>query len=203
MIHVPLARLSKRQIKTKIKPWLTKDLLDLMKVRDKLYRDLKKCKNSINKDLLFSQFKSCRNRILCLLRTSKKLYYTKFFQENSKNVQKIWKGVREIFTSKTSKADPDITLKIGENISSDPLTVTQTFNDLFSSIADKIRSKVSPIRHNFSNWLKNPIPKSFFLTPATSLEISKIISSMKKNKASGPSSIPVSYTHLRAHETDS
>ena len=41
LIHVPLARLSKRQIKTKIKPWLTKDLLDLMKVRDKLYRDFK------------------------------------------------------------------------------------------------------------------------------------------------------------------
>ena len=60
------------------------------------------------------------DRILCLLRNSKKLYSTKFFKENSKNVRKIWKGVREIITS---KADPDITLKIGENISSDPLTV--------------------------------------------------------------------------------
>ena len=88
--HVPLARPSKRQFKTKTKPWLTKDLLDLMKVRDKLYGDFKK--NPINKHLLFSQFKSCRNRIVI-----------KFFNEDSNNVQKIWKGVREIITSKSSK----------------------------------------------------------------------------------------------------
>ena len=57
------------------------------------------------------------------------------------------KAIREIITLKTSKADPDITLKIGENISSDPLTVAQTFNVYFSAVADKIRSKVSPTRH--------------------------------------------------------
>ena len=67
---------------------LMKDLLDLMKVRDKLYGDFKKCKNSMNKDLLFSQFKSFINCIVCLLRTSKKLYYTNFFKENVQQCQK-------------------------------------------------------------------------------------------------------------------
>lgn len=189
--HVPLTKQTKRQLRLKDKPWISKGILRSMEVRDNYLREFQNSSNPGIKLFLQFRYKFYRNRIVSLLRISKKLHYSNYFLQNSNNLKKIWKGVNEIISSNPSKSNPNITLEIGNSLSSDPGTVAQTFNDFFSSIADKLREKVPFSRHHFSEWLKLPNPQSFFISPVLPREIFLLISSFDKNKSTGPNSIPI------------
>ena len=188
--HVPLKKLTKRQIKLRNKPWVTSGLLTSMKIRDSILCDLNNTSDSDLKAFLHSRYKFYRNRIVSLLRLSKKIHFNVYFKENSKNLRKIWQGVREIISLKT-KSNSDISLQISNSISSDPKLISETFNNFFSEVASNIRSKIPPSRHHFSEWLKSPNINSIFISPTSSSEILKILNSFKTSKATGPNSIPV------------
>ena len=58
------------------------------------------------------------------------------------NLPKIWLGVQEIISSKSTNSPSNISLKLDNSITSDPSTVSEVFNDLFSTIAEKVRLKI-------------------------------------------------------------
>ena len=92
----PLKKLSKKEIGLKQSPWITFGLITSMKDRDYLYRMYIKEKKREEKARYHSLFKSKRNRIISLLRTSKKQYYAQFFEENQTNIKKTWEGIRNL-----------------------------------------------------------------------------------------------------------
>ena len=59
-----------------------------------------KCKDPIRKETLNRKFKEIKNEITNLTRQSKKNYYNQYFTENSKNLQKMWRGIKEIINIK-------------------------------------------------------------------------------------------------------
>jgi len=68
---------------------------------------------------------------------SKLNHYQKYFSENMKNTRRIWKGINNLIGNR--KANPkEISIKINEELTSDPYTVSQHFNDYFVSIANRI-----------------------------------------------------------------
>ena len=67
--HVPLRR--KRVKHPKLSPWLTKDIIQAMALRDKLKRDK-----------LFDLYKKQRNKLSTLVRTAKKSYFNKLITDN-------------------------------------------------------------------------------------------------------------------------
>ena len=189
-IHAPIKKLSKRQLKLATKPWITKGILTSMKIRDNLFREYLESSSPNIKIFLHSRYKQYRNRIVSLLRTSKKLYYRQYFNNNLNNLSNIWKGIREIISLKPSSSNTIISLQINDSICSNPLTVAETFNDYFTSVADKVREEIPFTSHHFSEWLPQSKPSSFFIQPVSPNEVSKIILGLKKGKSSGPNSIP-------------
>ena len=198
--HVPLVKLTKKQAKLRSKPWITKGLLTSMKIRDSVLCDMNDTGDPKLKQFLFSRYKFYRNRIVTLLRLSKKLHYRNYFVANSNNVRKVWTGIREIISVKNSKASNDISLLVNNTVTSDPVTVSESFNEFFSSVATKVRSKIPASRHNFSTWLQNPHQHSIFLSPSDPDEIQTILNSFSKNKASGPNSIPLNILNIVSQE---
>lgn len=188
--HVPLVKITRRESKLFLKPWITKGLLSSMKVRDNLFREYLSATCVDIRSFLCLRYKFYRNRIVYLLRLSKKLHYSRYFQSNSVNLRKIWIGVREIISSKSPNSTSVISLNLNNTITSDPSTVSNAFNDFYSTVADDIRSKIPFTRHHFSKWLKNRNPNSFFTSPTSPLEVSEILSSLNIRKASGPNSLP-------------
>ena len=59
------------------------------------------CKNPLIKEQLNTEFKAIQNEITTLTRQSKKDYYNRYFTANTKNLQKFWKGIKEIINIKT------------------------------------------------------------------------------------------------------
>ena len=189
--HLPTVKLTKKQCKTLLKPWITPGIIKYISKRDFLYRKFIQAKNPETKSQYHIQFKSYRNLIATLCRQSKFNYFTDYFNQHSTNIRKVWLGVKNLISLKSSKPQNPITISVGNSVSSDPLTVSNKFNDFFSSVADTVRSSIPNTNHHFSNFLKHRNPNSLFLSPTTPEEVAKIIGSFSESKSSGPHSIPV------------
>ena len=182
--------MTKKQLKSNQKPWITADIKKLIFTRDKLLNQFIKCKDNTLKLNLHTQYKTLRNNIVNLIRTSKQNYFTQYFQQNSNNSKKIWQGINEYLNRKRNKASNNITLNINGNNITEPSNVANIFNNFFTSIADNIRAKIPQAFNNYHQYLKNPLQNSFFFKPVSIEEMIKTINSLSSNKASGPCSIP-------------
>ena len=102
--HAPLKKLSLKEIKLKNKPWLSDNILKLIKIRNKVFARKKRQPNNESCKRLYNLL---RNRVNRELKKSKKQYYAEYFATNVNNIKKtdgIWKIVNIKQTSaKTSQ----------------------------------------------------------------------------------------------------
>ena len=92
-----------------------------------------------------------------------------------RNSEKIWKGINNIATTKPKSDPADISLNVNGSITSDPDTVANSFNDFFSSIAEKIKKQIPRTPKNFREFLKDPVSDTIFLNPVTPEEVSSCL----------------------------
>ena len=98
--HAPLKQITKKEIKTKSKPWIPAGILTSIRNKNKIYNKFCKAKYQKRKDLLHQQFKNYRNILSNLTKKSKENYYKEYFQENKNNLIKVWKGIKDIILIK-------------------------------------------------------------------------------------------------------
>ena len=188
--YIPLKKLSKREIKRKQKPWISNEIKNEMRKRNKIYKKFLKEVNKERKDVFYNRYKVIRNKIVALTRSSKKAYYQKYFSENSSNLKKTWQGINSIVNVKdTTKSTPS-SLSIDDDICSDPSKIANSFNKYFSSIASKLQAEIHPPSQDFNSYLKNRNNNSFFIAPTDKKEVMNIIENINTSKATGPHSIP-------------
>ena len=72
----------------------------------------------------------------------------------------------------------------------DRVSIANTFNDFFSTIATKLSEKIVPANSSFDSYLKNHNPNSFYAQPVTEDEVSNYINSLETGKSNSPNSIP-------------
>ena len=188
--HAPLKKATRKELERQQKPWITKGILCSMRKRDIIFRQFKNCSNPIRKTNLHNKYKIYRNQIASLIKGSKKNHMANFFSLNKKNCRKIWEGIRSVVNIKTSsKFFPSCLITDGKNCT-DPVDIANSFNRFFSSIGKKVQNSVYSEHVRFSDYLNNPCNDNFFTTPTCPKEVSELISTFQKNKASGPNSIP-------------
>lgn len=74
--HVPLIKLTKKQIKFRSKPWITPGIRKSIYQRDSLFKLFMKSSNPISKSYYHLEYKRYRNLIVSLCRRSKSNYYS-------------------------------------------------------------------------------------------------------------------------------
>ena len=129
--------LTKKELKTRSKTWLTSGILTSIKNKNKIYNKVCKAEDQARKQHLHEKFKIYRNSLANLTRQSKQNYYKKYLEENKTNFIKVWKGIKEIILiNKSNKTQPTY-LKI-ENKNINNKKISEEFNSLFGTIAEKI-----------------------------------------------------------------
>ena len=125
--HVPYKKLSRKQQQKATKPWITNEILKLIKLKDKLYHTNKLKPNSLN----LRAYKLFRNRITREIKKSKKKYYNEYFSRNLANMKKTWDGIKNIvnYKDKSSQKINELSLKGNKITNSDD--IASTFNDFF------------------------------------------------------------------------
>jgi len=169
--HMLTVKLTKRQLRSKLKPWITPGILKSISNRNFYHRKFIKAKNPEDKERFSNLFKSYRNLIVTLCRQSKLNHFTRYFNHHSNNMQKVWSGVRDIISVRSNCSSTPISLFMRGSVISKSETVANCFNDFFTSIAGEITSKLPPSRNHFSGFLKNPYQSSLKLTPTTTEEV--------------------------------
>ena len=148
------------------------------------------------KELHHSNHKNYRNLLPTLLKKAKEKYFTNFFNENIKDIKKTWKGIKTLISMKEENNDTPSLITKYEKYINDPVSIANTFNNFFTSVAEIVHSKIKFSNKSFKKFLSSEINDSFLITSTNKEEIYKIITSPNSNKSCGPNSIPTKVLHL-------
>ena len=183
--HAPFKIMSKRRKKKLSKPWITKGIRTSIRIKNRYYMSGDQ-----------AQYKNYRNTISKLTRINKKQYYSQFFSNNLKNMQKTWEGINTLLNRKKK-----ISMKI--NCLKQPNSNTTTniksripniMNEHFTGIGPTLANNLPTPKKLVTEFVdKNKSPAtSFFFCPISPNEVKLEILSMSNNKSYGFYSCPVS-----------
>ena len=113
--------------------WLTSEILDGMKERDR-------CKKNGNLEL----YRTLRNKISSLIKESKEPTYKSKIETGQDDPRSIWKIFKEFgASSKRGNNDKILGININEEIVTDESVLADTFNDYFVNIASKLKEPIT------------------------------------------------------------
>ena len=101
----------------------------------------------------------------------------------------MWEGIRSIINVKNEKSS-NISLNIDNETITDDLTISNHFNNFFTSVAKNLVNKIPKTPKSFHSYLKSSNENPFFLSPTTKEDVEGILSTLKTNKTAGPDSVP-------------
>ena len=194
--YMPLQKMTKREIKQQSKPWITQEILKNIQERDKLQKKYIETRETSLKSQIHIKFKQLRCKIQTDIKNSKKTYFQEFFTHNAKNIKDTWQGIKSIVNINTRKKSNPTSLMVNNKLLTDPKMVSETFNEHFSSIANKLQKKIHQPNKDFSDFLEDKNPNNFFIKPTNALEVLNNINDLNTNKGTGPYSIPTNIFHL-------
>ena len=80
-----------KEVKQQYKLWISKEILNSIRIREKLYNKFVKTKDKDVKEDYYKKYKQIRNKILSECRESKKLYFQNYFTE-MQTISKVLDG---------------------------------------------------------------------------------------------------------------
>ena len=99
------------------------------------------------------------------------------------NSKKVWQGINEIIYNKFSKTNEAIFLDDNGNIITDQKAVANRFNKFYTTIADKLVTKLGKPATKFQDYLKNPNEHSIFLNETEPGEVATLMSKLNTSKS--------------------
>ena len=149
-VHAQLKKVNKYKLKFKTKPWINPALQKSISVKNNLLKKFITAKDPQVKERYHKEYKDCRNK------QSKTNYYNHYFEANWNSIKNTWKVIKSILIIKNISAVDGTTI-------SNPMVISNIFNNYFSSIASKTKLNISFSHNHFSDFLKNRSNISFFV----------------------------------------
>ena len=191
-IHAPLRRPSRKEMKAKSKPWLTKGLLKSVKTKNKMFQ---LCYKQHDVDLIM-KYKKYRNKLTKLTQIAKRMYYQNQLTSHKNDLSQRWKIISEIICNRkryqemiTSIIDSD-----GKEVS-DQSIISKTLNEFFVNIGPNMDAKIPPSRNIFNI---PSVVNSFAYEPISNDEVYLQLSQLNPRKANGPENLPNKFWNLLA-----
>ena len=170
--HVfPIIRVKKRY-RNRL-PWLTTGLKESIKHKNKLFKISRRHPTAHNKTV----YKDYRNKITALLRIAEKQFYQGQIIENKNNLRKTWGIIKQVINKNKNNKICDKFIS-GKDITSDPKTIANAFNNYFVNVGPTLASKIPDQPVDFSRYMPLPNECSLFLTPASESEVIRIITNL-------------------------
>ena len=108
-------------------PWITHEILELIKERDKVLLEFKRS----NQKSSYEQFCKIRNLIQIKVKKAKNSFYNDKVEECKGSSSQLWKTLKSIGLSKGTPGSSKISLSEGEEIIFENFKVANIFNNFF------------------------------------------------------------------------
>ena len=166
-------------------PWLTHDLRQAQKRRQKLYKKLKQQPG--NKELEI-KYKRQRNWVCNAVRKAEKQYYLNLIVEAGGNQGKTWRVINEIMGRKRSSSGlPEKIIRSDGQEVTDKQQICDAMNDFFVNIGPELARNVKMTFDDPIAAMKHGSPvESFFMRPVTEYEVFSKLHHLNPKKAFGP-----------------
>ena len=156
-----------------------------------MFNKYRTAKHANVKANLHLEYKTLKNQITGLIHNSKKVYYSKYFNEYSNNIKKVWTGIKGIINIKTKDQNSPNCIEVNNQQITDNKQICNEYNDYFSTVADNILKKnKTPILKTFDQYLGKRNSRSFVFEDCTPNEIFLLIAELNSSKGTGPNGIP-------------
>ena len=93
--YAPLTPVTKKDMKTQSKPWITKGILTSIRKKAKIHSKLLKAKDQIRKEALNQEYKIYKIVLTKITKKSKENYYKQYFTDNKNNLINVWKELKK------------------------------------------------------------------------------------------------------------
>ena len=190
--HAPL---KKKRVRNKKAPWLTDDVIRLMRERDILKK--KAIKSGDKED--WSRFRTLKNKVNYEIKHSKKSFISESIQRSGNNTKNVWNTIRQVVPGKCKSTN--ITCLKNEDVSvTEPKDVANMLNSFFADIGPQLADKIPTINEN-SDRLKEDESKpgvKFGFHPVSSDYVLEKLSALPERKATGTDDLPAKLLKLGA-----
>ncbi len=179
-------------------PWMTNEILDLLHKRDNL---LKKATRTENNQFWF-EYKAMRNKVVNKIRMAKQKFYKSVFENDKGNVKAIWNTIKRLTATGKRFSSVDC-LRLPDGITENKLEIADLFNKHFTSIADRLRSLLPNVTHDFST-LRNFVATKLdghakFKIPEISIsDVLGALKNLKSCKSTGIDNISARFLKIAA-----
>ena len=154
-----------------------------IKKKNIVYGKFIRARRDEEKATLYNQFKTYQNTINKLTKISKGKHYRKYFNEHKKNMLKTWNGIKSIININRKKKKDINCLKVDNQQATDPFLISSYFNKFFTTIVEKTENKILQMDKKYSDFLDNPLEKTFFLIPTEPNEVQSLIKTLNLKKS--------------------
>ena len=148
----PFRKVSRKEYKLMLKPWISKEILRKCKGRDSILKCISKEMYPAKQSALRDDYKKLRNEITKGKRDSKKSYYSSYFERNKEKSSEIWKGINSLVNIKSSKTSNIKLIDDNNNLVSDPGEISHKFNHYISTIGPDIERKIPTAPGSFNDY---------------------------------------------------
>ena len=168
--------------KRKHSPWLSSWLIKSIDLKHKLSKLVKQSK------FCPLQFKRYKNILTSKIRLSKRKYFKEKFTSCMNDMKTTWNNINGLLSSNKNNHKV-INISENDEILSDPSIVANKFNNYFVDVSNKLSQTIAQGNCSYEQFLKEPLPKTFFMNETDPDEIKVVINSLK-NKSCGLNQIP-------------
>ena len=154
----PTSKMTRKNIKLYIKPWVNQKIVKLIKYRHRLKRKFKR-RPTTEKEYLF---KKIRNRVVYELKASRAAYHQRYFQSHKDNMKKHWSGIRSIINIKQNCGFQVSQSMVDGSQITDPQKIGSAFNQYFVNVPKQVDKEIPRTTKSLMDYLTNKINNSFF-----------------------------------------
>ena len=162
--------------------WITDDVMNCIERKHKLFRLYKRG------TVTFDYYNTFKNIVTTLIRRVKRKYYASKFNNTRGDASGMWKEVNSLSGRRTNKQTVSEIEVDGIRIL-DRAEIVSRFGVFFSGVAERLNSSIPNVDVSPLQYMPEPSWNSMFASPATDVEVSKIISQLP-NKLSGLNIVP-------------
>ena len=134
----PLKKASRKEKKISQKPWLTRELLNKIKTKNKLFKQLHK---KFDKDN-FEKYKNQRNALNHKIKSIKETYYKDLIDDSNGNSSSLRKILGELANFKKNKKNFPNEIVTDDEMIDEPQKICKAFNIHFATIGEKIGKSI-------------------------------------------------------------
>ena len=162
---------------TPFKPWISPSILCCINRKNKLY---KKCisKPTNQRETRYKQY---RNILTGIIRDAKKSYFEKAFEDSKHDGKKTWQVISEVINKRSQAGNLPSKFIDEDHIEYDDDKIATGFNNFFTSIGQKLDSKMPPSNTCPLSFLTNPTYPAFAsILSTTENQVETIIKSLNQ-----------------------